>query len=108
MSPSPALLPVDVAVDEEKVPSYRPEHYYPANPGDLLAARYRLLVKVGWGSSSTVWLADDTRSGNCLRPKRYVAVKLCNYDTSDEEMTNELDMSIIYPPQTLDIRAVLL
>ncbi|EFY85433.1 protein kinase-like protein [Metarhizium acridum CQMa 102] len=106
MSPSPALLPVDVAVDEEKVPSYRPEHYYPANPGDLLAARYRLLVKVS--PCCFVHPAGPYALGNCLRPKRYVAVKLCNYDTSDEEMTNELDMSIIYPPQTLDIRAVLL
>ncbi|EKV12171.1 hypothetical protein PDIG_33590 [Penicillium digitatum PHI26] len=38
-----------------------PQIFYPANPDELLAHRYQLLVKVGWGISSTVWLARDTR-----------------------------------------------
>jgi hypothetical protein len=32
---------------------------YPAKPGEVLADRYQTLVKVGWGVSSTVWLARD-------------------------------------------------
>ena len=57
----PELLPLGIAVDEENVPGYRPEYFYPANPGDVLSGRYELKAKIGWGSLSTVWLARDTR-----------------------------------------------
>lgn len=57
---APETLPLDVPVDEEKVPGYKPEDYYPANPGDVLDGRFELLAKLGWGMSSTVWLARDT------------------------------------------------
>jgi len=55
------MLPAEAVVDEERIPGYISEHYYPANPGDVLEGRYRLVTKIGWGSSSTVWLAFDTR-----------------------------------------------
>jgi hypothetical protein len=55
--PLPESLPLDVLVDEENVPGYRPQYFYPANPGDVLNRRYELKAKIGWGSSSTVWLA---------------------------------------------------
>ena len=57
----PELLPLDVPVDEEIVPGYMPQYFYPANPGDVLNGRYELKAKIGLGSSSTVWLARDTR-----------------------------------------------
>ena len=53
-------IPDDVLVDEEKIPGYRPDSYFPANPGDLIENRYQLNAKLGWGASSTVWLARDT------------------------------------------------
>ena len=55
----PEILPADVLVEEERVPGYRPEFYYPANPGEVLNDRYKILTKVGWGTASTVWLAED-------------------------------------------------
>lgn len=60
-SPVPESLPLGVPVDEENIPGYKPEIFYPANPGDVLNCRYELKAKIGWGSSSTVWLARDTR-----------------------------------------------
>ena len=60
-SAMPESLPLSVPVDEENVPGYRPEYFYPANPGDVLNGRYELKAKIGCGSSSTVWLARDTR-----------------------------------------------
>jgi hypothetical protein len=45
----------------ELLPLSRQEKYfYPAKPGEVLADRYQILVKVGWGVSSTVWLARDS------------------------------------------------
>ncbi|POR33931.1 Protein kinase-like domain protein [Tolypocladium paradoxum] len=94
VSPTPELLPLDTPVDEERVPGYKPEHYYPANPGDVLENRYQLDAKIGWGSSSTVWLAHDIQSRAWLTPKRHVAIKICNCDTSEEDRTHELDITM--------------
>ena len=58
---APNILPSDVLVEEERMPGYNPKHFYPVNPGDFFHNRYEVLVKVGWGTSSTVWLARDTR-----------------------------------------------
>lgn len=70
MSPSQSrkILPADVPIEEEKIPGYNPERFYPVNPGDLLNNRYKTVAKVGWGTTSTVWLARDTQ--------RYVLVQL--------------------------------
>jgi hypothetical protein len=55
----PRILPANVLVEEERVPGYRPEFYYPANPGEVLSNRYKILTKVGWGTASTIWLAEN-------------------------------------------------
>lgn len=49
----------DFLFDEENLPVYNSEWYYPAKPEEILGDRYKLLVKVGWGMSSTVWFARD-------------------------------------------------
>jgi len=35
------------------------ERYYPARIGDVLSSRYQIVGKLGFGNSSTVWLAHD-------------------------------------------------
>jgi hypothetical protein len=52
-------LQLPALVEEERVPGYRPEFYYPANPGEVLNNRYKILTKIKWGTASTVWLAED-------------------------------------------------
>lgn len=52
-------IPQRELVDEELVSTYNPRNYYPAKPGEILANSYQLLVKIGWGAASTVWLAQD-------------------------------------------------
>lgn len=34
-------------------------HFYPVNIGDVYASRYQILGKLGFGSTSSVWLARD-------------------------------------------------
>ncbi|KXS93469.1 hypothetical protein AC578_9220 [Pseudocercospora eumusae] len=46
-------------VEEEKTPYYRPERFYPVQLGQVLHGRYQIATKLGYGSSSTVWLARD-------------------------------------------------
>lgn len=57
----PRILPANVPVEEEQVPDYRPEFYYPVNPGQVLNNRYKILTKIGWGTASTIWLAEDLK-----------------------------------------------
>jgi serine/threonine-protein kinase SRPK3 len=66
-------IPSDIPVDEEVIPGYDPKYFYHPNPGDILDGKYELKAKVGWGTSSTVWLAQDVRwkSGS-----PYVAIKI--------------------------------
>ncbi|WEW61364.1 hypothetical protein PRK78_006854 [Emydomyces testavorans] len=52
-------IPQDQLIDEEACPAYNSKNYYPAEPGEVLANRYQMLVKIGWGTRSTVWLARD-------------------------------------------------
>lgn len=53
------MAPQHELVDEEICPEDDPSLFYQANPGDILASHYQLLVKIGWGTRSTVWLARD-------------------------------------------------
>ncbi|KAI1154449.1 putative serine/threonine-protein kinase [Nemania diffusa] len=87
---TPKSLPLDIPVDEETIPGYDPKNFYHPNPGDILDHRYKLKAKIGWGTSSTVWLAQDIRGWS----KRYVAIKIndCRY-ASKEAARHELDIS---------------
>lgn len=60
LSHSVLRLPSNAPIEEETIPNYNPEHFYPVNnPGDLLHYRYEVTAKLGWGTSSVVWLAKD-------------------------------------------------
>lgn len=45
----------------EWVEMYRPGGYHPMDIGDILDGRYEVIAKLGWGSSSTVWLCWDQK-----------------------------------------------
>jgi serine/threonine-protein kinase SRPK3 len=47
------------AVEEERTPYYDPARFFPARLGNVLKGRYQLATKLGYGSSSTIWLARD-------------------------------------------------
>ncbi|KAK8023078.1 hypothetical protein PG991_006959 [Apiospora marii] len=52
-------IPPDVKVEEEALPDYLPARYYPVRIGEVFAGRYQVVGKLGFGASSTVWLAHD-------------------------------------------------
>lgn len=47
--------------EEEQLLTYRPEHFYPVKLGEELNSRYRVVVKLGFGTASTVWLCRDLK-----------------------------------------------
>ncbi|KAK2782299.1 hypothetical protein FQN53_000115 [Emmonsiellopsis sp. PD_33] len=79
-SPGP-LSPPGILIDEELSPVYNSKYFYPAKPGEVLANRYQTMVKVGWGVSSTVWLARDLQR-HIEEPENVVALKITNNNSS--------------------------
>lgn len=82
------------------MPGYDPRRFLAVNPGDLLNNRYNVVTKLGWGTSSTVWLAQDTRRYvfvlfKCKfsllyrwwwSPNQYVTLKVTASDSVDKEI----------------------
>ena len=50
-------------IEEEEIPSYNPEDYYPVHIGEVFNSRYQIVTKLGFGANSTVWLCRDLRQG---------------------------------------------
>lgn len=51
----------DEKVEEETLPGYDPSEFYPVHIGEVFKDRYQVVAKLGFGRSSTVWLARDLR-----------------------------------------------
>ena len=49
-------------VEEETLPGYCPKKYYPVRLGEIFEQRYQVVGKLGYGTTSTVWLAHDLLS----------------------------------------------
>lgn len=46
-------------LEEERFEQFKQGQYYPANIGDVLISKYQIIGKLGFGTTSTVWLARD-------------------------------------------------
>ncbi|KAI1063423.1 hypothetical protein LB506_012808 [Fusarium annulatum] len=55
------IIDSSVLVEEERLPFYRREDYYPMRIGHVIHVRYQVVAKLGYGTSSTVWLSRDLR-----------------------------------------------
>lgn len=51
----------DVKMEEESLPDYDEDAFYPVRIGEVFAGRYQVVGKLGFGTSSTVWLAREMR-----------------------------------------------
>ncbi|KAF5609763.1 CMGC SRPK kinase [Fusarium subglutinans] len=66
------LIDQNVKVEEEEIPGYEASRFYPVHIGEVFQGRYQAVTKLGYGSSSTIWLARDLR----CRGSKYVALKV--------------------------------
>ncbi|CAG8907939.1 unnamed protein product [Penicillium egyptiacum] len=71
----------------EKLESYSVGGYHPIAIGDQFHDRYRIVHKLGHGTYSTIWLAQDRKFN------RYVAVKVCTADSNPLELDVLSDLS---------------
>ncbi|EEQ90345.2 CMGC/SRPK protein kinase [Blastomyces dermatitidis ER-3] len=101
------LIPQNEIVDEESCPGYNAKGFYPARVGEVIANRYQILVKVGWGTSSTVWFARDMR-GLQSEPEEAVALKISNASSqADINRHREIEQHIATARRSHDGREIL-
>ncbi|KAK2865345.1 hypothetical protein FQN49_003671 [Arthroderma sp. PD_2] len=80
ISPSPARqfpttgfvkLDLSEKIEEEGLPNYVADNFYPVYIGEVFASRYQVVSKLGFGMSSTVWLCRD------LQNHEFYTLKVC-------------------------------
>ncbi|EFE31635.1 uncharacterized protein ARB_01535 [Trichophyton benhamiae CBS 112371] len=69
-------VPPSVVLEEERFEQFKQGQYYPANIGDVLTSRYQVIGKLGFGTTSTVWLARDLE---------YVTLKIYTLGEDNQE-----------------------
>ena len=61
LSLSTAKMDPGQPFEEEQLPWYRPDQFYPVRIGEILDSKYKVLGKLGYGAHSTVWLCRNIR-----------------------------------------------
>jgi hypothetical protein len=64
-------------VEEERLPFYNSNHYYPMRIGEILKDCYQVVAKLGYGASSIVWLCRDLRYS---QPPSYFHCPIAKHD----------------------------
>jgi serine/threonine-protein kinase SRPK3 len=56
----------DLLLEEEQLEGFEKGLYYPVNIGDVFMSKYQVVGKLGYGVTSTVWLARDLQYVLCI------------------------------------------
>ncbi|GAB1315991.1 hypothetical protein MFIFM68171_06201 [Madurella fahalii] len=64
------VVPQRTIFEEEQFDEFKAGQYYPVDIGDVYGSKYQILGKLGFGSTSTVWLARN------LEDHEHVALKI--------------------------------
>ncbi|KFY02011.1 hypothetical protein O988_02397 [Pseudogymnoascus sp. VKM F-3808] len=87
------LLPADSPIEEEQNPDYDPKRFYPAQIGETVHGKYQIISKLGFGTGSTVWLAEEMNRWP-WQSSKYMALKITNCFEGDRKSADEeLQMS---------------
>ncbi|PGH23419.1 CMGC/SRPK protein kinase [Polytolypa hystricis UAMH7299] len=74
-----ATVNASEVLDEERFEEFKKGQYYPVNIGDIFSSKYQIIGKLGFGVTSTVWLARD------LEGHQYVALKVYTRNEANQE-----------------------
>ncbi|KAM3434990.1 hypothetical protein MY4824_005143 [Beauveria thailandica] len=85
----PVLLPASQPIEEELLPGYVADNYYPVQIGQVFDAQYKILCKLGQGTGSTVWLSKSLRHVIYVLGKKHALVLLTR-DLVMEQSKNEM------------------
>ncbi|TWU70376.1 hypothetical protein ED733_000055 [Metarhizium rileyi] len=71
-------------IDEELLSSERLKYFHPTQPSQILDGRFKIIAKLGFGSGSTVWLAENLAFKKWFKSSvpRYVSIKIPALDAN--------------------------
>lgn len=78
---SSAKMHLGQPFEEEKLPWYAADQFYPVRIGEVLDSRYKVLGKLGYGAHSTSWLCQSIRYA---RRKSYLCCSMFELNASKE------------------------
>jgi len=55
------VIPNKQKLEEERLPDYQAERFYPVQLGEIVNDRFQILAKLGFGTASTAWLCRDLK-----------------------------------------------
>ncbi|VTT76303.1 unnamed protein product [Fusarium fujikuroi] len=92
--PSNGFKKIDssVFVEEERLPFYRREDYYPVCIGQVIHETYQVVAKLGYGTSSTLWLSRDLRDERFWVLKVHINTLKHNQELAVYEHLSRLDL----------------
>jgi len=89
---APCFIPSRLDVIED-IEDYQPGGYHPISVGDTFDhGRFRVLHKLGFGGSSTVWLVRDQREGD---RGRIVTLKAIRADVPSSKVPSEIPELVV-------------
>lgn len=99
--PEPEQLAQNILLEEESFSWYDPAKLYPVHVGEVFESRYKVLVKLGYGSVSTAWLCRDLRylkqcfasDKRLTRVREQCYVTLNVYMTGHRQAVNEVKVT---------------
>ncbi|OJJ30123.1 hypothetical protein ASPWEDRAFT_45700 [Aspergillus wentii DTO 134E9] len=62
------------------MPAYDRGLYYAVKLGDVFRSRYRVISKLGFGATSTVWFRRDLLEGRCIALKIFIRSSKTNQE----------------------------
>ncbi|KAK4617435.1 hypothetical protein CLAFUW4_12475 [Fulvia fulva] len=71
-----------IILEEERLVDFQRGLFYPVQIGETIASRYQVAGKLGFGSTSTVWLARDMQSSLCALRHRHVHYRAREWEPS--------------------------
>ncbi|KAI1843698.1 hypothetical protein JX266_010144 [Neoarthrinium moseri] len=74
-------------IEEETIPDYKADRFYPVRIGEVFKSRYQVVAKLGFGTASTIWLCRDLKEGPLL------TLKVCIGEQDATEVNNEVVIS---------------
>lgn len=54
-------IPPSIKLEEEQLPFYSGNVFYPVRLGQVFQSRYQVVAKLRYGTTSTTWLGHDLR-----------------------------------------------
>jgi serine/threonine protein kinase len=93
----------------EGIEEYRPGGFHPIVIGDLFAhGRYRIIHKLGFGGSSTVWLARDQQkeAGRLVTLKALRADISCKLPDENPELVVPRSLLVSFPESGGDFQTI--